>query len=398
MKKFDYIVYAVATNLITLIYSAFVARGLTLEERGDWGIIFIYSSIVATLIFPPVLDYLANEIYEDKYLRGQFFEILTQLIAYLFVPISFISCVFLRVIDYNYWLEIPIVALSIVLHGWIVGVFLQITHFRELYIIQFNSILFQTSIALILFYTGNMNPRYLAVSYFMALTYQSIILLRRLKATNKALDFSNPSYLWVFISKNIKKVILAYIALVSVLLLDGFPKIYLSQKLSLAEFGKVIVILQFAFSSFGIVNSIFKSRVYTLAANKTDEQYGSSKLFLLISAIYFAGTIFALIFGKALVSWIFSDKFEVTISVWASICGFALTASILRLRFDYIRGQGRPNIEALSFVSVLIFVFFMLILFRNTENINILLIVNIMSLMNITGFLASWIFNKKVIK
>lgn len=398
MKKFDYIAYAVATNLITLIYSALVARGLTLEERGDWGIIFIYSSIAATLLFPPVLDYLANEIYEDKYLRGRVFEILMQLIAYLFFPISVVSCTLLRFIHYDYWLEIPLVALGMVLHSWIVGVFLQISRFRTLYIIQFISIIIQTSITLILFYTDNMNPRYLAVSYFIALTYQSIILLRRLKAFDKALDFSNPSYLRVFINKNIRKVILAYFALVSVILLDGFPKIYLSQQLSLAEFGKVIVILQFAFSSFGIVNSIFKSRVYALSANKSDEQYKSSKLFLLIFAIYFTGTIFALIIGKELVLWIFGAKFEVTKSVWASICGFALTASVLRLRFDYVRGQGRPNIEVLSFVSVLIFIFFMLILSRNIDTMNILLILNFMSLMNTTAFFVSWLFNKKVRK
>jgi len=398
LKKFDYILYAVATNLITLIYSALVARGLTLEERGDWGIIFIYSSIVATLVFPPVLDYLANEIYEDKYLRGRVFEILMQLIAYLFFPISLISCLFLRVIHYDYWLEIPLVALGLVLHSWIVGVFLQTSRFRTLYILQLISILIQTSITLILFYTDNMNPRYLALTYFIALTCQSIILLRRLKAVNKASDFSKPSYLGVFIHKNIKKVFLAYFALVSVILLDGFPKIYLSQQLSLAEFGKVIVILQFAYSSFGIVNSIFKSRVYALSANKNDEQYKSSKIFLFISAIYFSGTIFALIFGKDLVLLIFGAKFTVNYVVWVSICGFALSASVLRLRFDYVRGQGRPKIEVLSFVSVLIFVFFMLILSRNIEAMNILVIVNFMSLMNITAFLVSWISNKKVRK
>lgn len=342
----------------TWITSVLIARGLSLEDRGLFGEILFFSSLILLLFCPPVFEYLSSEIKKIKNFNDSssnkieliYFHLLLICPSMIMVGIFFIDLLN----DLPNQFFIFAIALSQVITSSLQFNYYSLVGYKKsYYILLFGQILNLVGISLF-FITKSISLSF--VVYLSILQFLVVGIIYFFLSSKEFNILSFKSLLvngYFFYIKNFKKILNSWLAIILFVAYSSLTRLILTDNVSNADLGLFFTAYQIILTTIGVCLVIYKPVIFSSSTLFISKELSlneySKNIFITI-----LGTIILYLFinflGYEIFIFMYGAKFADVIYFWNFLCLSIFFFNTIGIMSVISRGLGIPNVEISSFL------------------------------------------------
>lgn len=344
--------------IFTWITSVLIARGLSLEDRGLFGEILFFSSLILLLFCPPVFEYLSSEIKKIKNFNDSssnkielvYFHLLLICPSMIMVGIFFIDLLN----DLPNQFFIFAIALSQVITSSLQFNYYSLVGYKKsYYILLFGQILNLVGIS-IFFITKSISLSF--VVYLSILQFLVVGIIYFFSSSKEFNILSLKSLLvngYFFYIKNFKKILNSWLAIILFVAYSSLTRLILTENVSNADLGLFFTAYQIILTTIGVCLVIYKPVIFSSSTLFISKELSlneySKNIFITI-----LGTIILYLFinflGYEIFIFMYGAKFADVIYFWNFLCLSIFFFNTIGIMSVISRGLGIPNVEISSFL------------------------------------------------